>query len=118
MSDLQELSTKLKLGGSASAAARAAALLSFQKTAAGGLRQSGLPNPQTLAAMAIYDPLEDAPRSFKRFLEGGKAPGTFGRDIAATMSQVPMWIWLGLGVGFYGLAYLGYRRSRSGKRRG
>lgn len=104
MSDLETISTKL--GVPADPTAVTLGLFAYQQKT--GARQSGMPNPQTLAALEIYDPMQSAPRAFK----SGKEMGTFGRDIAASMNQVPMWIWVGLGFGCYGLAYLAYRSRK------
>jgi hypothetical protein len=80
-----------------------------------GIDVSGNPDPISLAAMTVYDPVAGAPRSFHESLATGKEPGTFGRDYATVMNQIPRWAWLALGVSFVGLAYLSWWRRGRGQ---
>jgi len=75
-----------------------------------GLAATGNPDPFTLAAMGIYDPVAGTPGSFQRYLAGGSEPSSFGRDLATASNQVPRWGWVTLGVALYGLAYLSWMR--------
>lgn len=79
-----------------------------------GLDASGNPDPITLAAMQVYDPISGAPASFHRSLATGEEPGHFGRDFATVTNQVPRWAWVLVGLGFGGLAYLSWRRRGRG----
>lgn len=86
------------------------ALVAFQQSR--GIDASGNPDPATLAAMNVYDPVAGAPGSFQRYLAGGAEPGHFGRDLATVTNQVPRWAWVLLGLTFGGLAYYSWYRRK------
>jgi len=88
--------------------ATAAALSRFQGMV--GRTPNGIPDPLTLAALGIYDPLAGAPGSYRQWIAGGSRPGSIGRDLATVTNQVPQWAWLTLSVLFGGLAYFSWRR--------
>lgn len=91
-----------------------AAIRAFQ--AGHGLDATGNPDPQTAAALAIYDPVAGASSRYQRYLAGGKEPGHLGRDLVTAMNQVPRWGWIAGGVVFAGLATFSY--FRRGRREG
>jgi hypothetical protein len=78
---------------------------------------AGHPDPQTLSALGYYGPSDLFTKNWSDYLAGGSKPGTFGRDLRATIDQVPRWAWATLAVGFSAFAYLAYRtdRKREGK---
>lgn len=102
---LEELSQKLGVP----ADRLPVALRSYQQQI--GAATSGRPNPPTLAALELYDPLDEAPRSFEREREG-KKPGTLGRDFTTSLNQIPRWVYVLLSVGSFGMAYWIYRSAR------
>ncbi len=86
-------------------------LMLFQKQQ--GLDPTGNPDPQSVTALNIYDPVAGAPASFQRYFAGGKKPGHLGRDVSTALNQIPRWGWITGGVLFAGLAVLSwYRRGR------
>lgn len=89
------------------------ALRQFQEQQ--GLAPTGLPNPQSAAALSIYDPVAGASAEQQRYLAGGDKPSHFGRDLTVALNQIPRWGWITGGVLFAGLAALSwYRRGRQG----
>jgi len=84
------------------------AVVTFQQSR--GITPSGNPDPATLTAAGVYDPIAGAARRFQGYLQGGSRPGTFGRDLSTAMNQVPWWGYFVVGVGLSGLAFLAYRR--------
>jgi len=79
-----------------------------------GFDATGNPDPITLAALQVYDPIAGAPLSYHRSLATGEPPGHFGRDFSTAMNQIPRWAWIVMGFGFGGLAYLSWRRRGRG----
>lgn len=81
-----------------------------------GIDATGNPDPQTAAAMAIYDPVAGTSAKYQQYLVGGKEPGHFGRDFVTALNQIPRWGWITGGVLFGGLAVLSwYQRGRKEK---
>lgn len=89
------------------------ALLSYQSQH--GITPTGNPDPFTLWAMQIYDPVAGAPSSFQQEVATGKPAGHFGRDLATVTSQVPRWAWITVGLAFAGLSYFAWRRRGRGQ---
>lgn len=111
MTDLSNVQTALKVASTdAWNPQTVGALRAFQQ--GHGIPPTGLPDPDTLATLGVYDPVAGSPSSFRRHLAGGPSPGTFFRDIGGAMNQVPRFLWLTLGIGFVGLAYWQYRKAR------
>lgn len=78
----------------------------------------GHPDPNTLANMGDYDPVEHWPSAQRKFAveSGAKEPGTFFRDLGTVNNQVPQWAWLVL-TGVFGLvAYLSYKNHKKSKK--
>lgn len=121
MSDFETLLQKLGIPGQKDYSPTVRqAVQQFQS--AQGLIATGEADPATLAEAGVYDPVAGVSKKFTKYLSGGKEPGGFGRDISSAMNQVPGWLWLTLGVGMSGLAYLAYRvgnpkGKKSGRRR-
>lgn len=87
------------------------ALAAYQGSGAGPFPMTphGHPDPATLINLGYYDPLEEMnPRHASYVAGDGERPGTFGRDLATTMSQVPRWGWLVVGAGLLGVGYLSW----------
>lgn len=80
-----------------------------------GIDASGVPDPATATAMAIYDPVAGASLADQNWLAGGKEPGHFGRDFVTALNQIPRWGWVTGGVLFAGLAALSWYRRGRGK---
>jgi hypothetical protein len=108
MSTFEDLSAALGLQ-SPTSAALANRLRSHQQLI--GAATTGRPNPLTLAALEVYDPIEEAPRSFRREMKG-EEPGTFSRDLTTTFNQIPRWMYAILAAGAFGMSYWIYRTSR------
>lgn len=80
-----------------------------------GFKATGNPDPITLAAMAIYDPVAGAPSSFQQSLATGEEPGHFWRDVGTATSQIPRWAWLSLGTAFGALAVFAWMSRGRGQ---
>lgn len=119
MSDFDTLLGKLGIPGQTEYSPQVRqAVLQFQT--AQGLMATGQADPATLAEAGVYDPVAGVGKKFTKYLSGGPEPGGFGRDISSAMNQVPGWLWITLGVGMSGLAYLAYRVAnpkKHGRRR-
>jgi len=90
------------------------AMASFQAAGNRPLQMyaTGEPDPATLINSGYYDPLEAMPSSWRQYVQGGQAPGTFWRDLGVASNQVPQWAWLFMGVLFVGLGYYVHRKRR------
>ena len=61
---------------------------------------------------------KEAPASMRAYLlEGGPAPGTFGRDLRTASNQVPRWAWATLSVLFGGMAWFAWKRTQPEKKK-
>jgi len=83
----------------------------FQRTMKTGLPMfpSGHPDPATLINAGVYDPAASWSAAQASYLQGGKKPSTFLRDLRGASNQVPSWGWLAVGGVFLLLGYLSYR---------
>jgi hypothetical protein len=91
------------------------AILAFQQTAKGvtyAMDPSGHPDPATLVNLGYYAPADIFTDEWTSYLAGGEKPGHFGRDVRASIDQVPRWAWATLAVGFGIFAYMAYRTDK------
>jgi hypothetical protein len=92
------------------------ALLAYQQSAKGatyGMDPNGHPDPATLVNLGYYAPADLFTEEWASYLAGtGKKPGHFGRDLRASIDQVPRWAWALLAVSFGGFAYMAYRTDK------
>jgi hypothetical protein len=85
-----------------------------------GLMQTGLPDAPLFIALGLEDPKKQATGVTGEYIASGEAPGTFVRDLGASMNQIPRLAWGVTAAAFFGLAYWSYRRGapeRSTRRR-
>jgi LPXTG-motif cell wall-anchored protein len=70
------------------------------------------------AALSVVrgDGAQHAPVKLTRYLETGSPMGTFWRDFQTAESQVPWWVYLGLGLGAGALGVVSYRKFKKAKK--
>lgn len=85
-----------------------AAFQASQKT----LMPTGHPDVPTLATLGYYDPVAELSPKWASYVDGGKRPGTLGRDLASASNQAPQWAWLAVGALFLGVGYWTWRASQ------
>lgn len=91
------------------------ALIAFQQTAKGqayAMDPNGHPDPATLVNLGYYAPADVFTQEWTDYLSGGPKPGHFGRDLRASIDQVPRWAWVTLAVAFGGFAYMAYKTDK------
>jgi hypothetical protein len=91
------------------------AILAFQQTAKGtkyAMDPNGHPDPATLVNLGYYSPADVFTQGWADYLAGGPKPGHFGRDLRASIDQVPRWAWATVAVGFGIFAYMAYRTDK------
>jgi hypothetical protein len=106
-----------KLGVQASGAwdaGTSGAVLAFQQGGSGTypMQATGHPDPATLLNLGYYAPADVLAEDWLGYLNGGEKPGTFWRDVCASIDQVPRWAWATAAVGFGAFAYMAYRTDK------
>jgi hypothetical protein len=106
-----------KLGVAQSGAwdnATTGALLAYQQAGKGALPMAanGHPDPATLLNLGYYAPGDVLTQDWLDYLSGGTKPGHFGRDLRASIDQVPRWAWTTVALAFGAFAYMAYRTDK------
>ena len=91
------------------------AMLAYQQAGHGAfpMDANGHPDPATLLNLGYYVPADVFTDDWMGYLRGdGSKPGHFGRDLRASIDQVPRWAWATVAVAFGAFAYMAYRTDR------